>query len=151
MFATTNIRDTATAIAASLLCTTLAVAVSASPARAAEPHADRGVARAVAHSITSRSAPTTERGVATVFVTVAPSGKVRDARVIGSTGSATLDADAVDAATSAAYPKANGTRLVTVVMTYNGAPRPTAARTAALVARARAEALTASYPAPNAG
>ena len=148
MFATTtSIRDTATAIAASLLCTTLAVAVSASPARAA----DRGITSAVARSIASANAPSTERGVATVFVTVAASGKVQDARVIGSTGCAVLDADAVEAATTAAYPRGNSIRRVAVVMTYNGAPAPTAERTAALVARARAEALAASSPAPNAG
>lgn len=146
-------RTVATGFAAAAVYTGLLLAVTTSPAKAATNDA---FVRSVEHQLGHEAwAPTDDKGVATVAVRIDAQGTVQHAAVVGSTGHAVLDREALSTAKAVNYPKGDRARTVAVVLTYGkGTKRPTKEETARLVSRyanAKGEAFATEIPAPNAG
>ena len=155
MFTTahTPLRDTLTAVAATAICTAVSLAALDSPARAATPTTT--FVRSVEAQLQNNNWVATDKtGVATVAVRVDAEGRVMSAGLVGSTGSRTLDSEALRTAKAVTYPKSERGHTVAVVLKFGDAKLPAKAESAALVTRyvnAKGEALAVETPAPNAG
>ncbi len=154
MFVTTapKFRVTATAFAASMLGTALVFAI---PQVAHAASSNSNFVHSVETQLNNGTfAQTSDTGVATVAVRIDANGKVLSAQIAGSSGNRMLDREALSTAKSVDYPKGDKARTLAVVMTYNGAAKPSKSQSAALVSRyvnAKGEALASQTPAPNAG
>ena len=152
MFTTAHppLRNTLSAVAATFLCTGVTLAALDSPAHAATTSR---FAAAVERQLSDGYASSGENGIATVAVRIDAEGRVISAGLVGPSGHASLDRDALQRAKSVAYPKGQS-RSVAVVMKYGNARLPSQAESAALVSRytdAQGRALAAGTIAPNAG
>ena len=153
MFTTahTPLRDTVTAIAATMICTTLSLVALDSPAHAATRS---GFVHKVERQLSAQTAPTEQSGVATVAVRLDAAARVMSTDLVTSTGHEALDRAALSTAKNVIYPKDSGARTVAVVLTFNDAQMPSRKKSASLVSRyvnEHGEAFAASRPAPNAG
>ena len=155
MFTTahTPLRDTLTAVAATAICTAVSLAAIDSPARAATTNSSF-ISKVESQLNNDSWVATDKSGVATVAIRVDAEGRVISAGLVGSTGSTTLDREALRTAKAVTYPKSARGHNVAVVLKFGDAKLPAKAESAALVNRyvnARGEALADQTPAPNAG
>lgn len=149
MFAT--FRNAATALAASALFTTVTFAAAASSAHAATPAAS--IEQQIVDQGHFANFIDAHRGVATVAVQIDADGHVLHTGIAQSSGRKVFDDEALRTAQAIDYPKGERNRSVAIVLTFNGAPAPTAAKSELLVAgytNSRGEALAAGAVAqPN--